>query len=231
MSEIAPVQVSISQVLRPFWVVSAAGFPVAPGAPVEITYSDEDGNVNFNSYPFFTIPAYLIADVQISGGVITSGGGYAGGGFGIVGTLVGIAAASAANAATRRTDIRTYMRVISATGEITLLTNAYTPQQLQNLMAPIYVGIRKWTAIAEAALSDERECPYCAERIKRAAIVCRFCGRNVGPEDAGLLTEPASATPTQWRCFSCSNLNLGQAEYCGYCGRSNDENVDESFGD
>jgi tetratricopeptide (TPR) repeat protein len=30
-----------------------------------------------------------------------------------------------------------------------------------------------------AAQSDERACPWCAETIKAAAVVCRFCGRDV----------------------------------------------------
>jgi hypothetical protein len=29
--------------------------------------------------------------------------------------------------------------------------------------------------------ADLRECPHCAESIKRAAKVCRFCGRDVEP--------------------------------------------------
>lgn len=29
------------------------------------------------------------------------------------------------------------------------------------------------------AQSDERACPWCAETIKAAAVVCRFCGRDV----------------------------------------------------
>ena len=34
-----------------------------------------------------------------------------------------------------------------------------------------------------APLHDLRECPFCAETIKRAAKVCRFCGRDLlGPE-------------------------------------------------
>jgi hypothetical protein len=28
---------------------------------------------------------------------------------------------------------------------------------------------------------DERNCPYCAESIKRLAIVCKHCGRDVTP--------------------------------------------------
>ena len=27
--------------------------------------------------------------------------------------------------------------------------------------------------------SDERDCPFCGERIKRKAVICRFCGRGV----------------------------------------------------
>lgn len=30
-------------------------------------------------------------------------------------------------------------------------------------------------------LGTRRRCPYCAEEIQRAAVVCRFCGREVEP--------------------------------------------------
>lgn len=30
--------------------------------------------------------------------------------------------------------------------------------------------------------SDERKCPFCAEMIKKEAIVCKHCGRDVEPE-------------------------------------------------
>lgn len=36
---------------------------------------------------------------------------------------------------------------------------------------------------AAAPGDDERDCPWCAERIKSAAIVCRFCGRDVAVPD------------------------------------------------
>ncbi len=32
---------------------------------------------------------------------------------------------------------------------------------------------------AIVAESDEKECPFCSETIKRTAKVCRFCGRDL----------------------------------------------------
>ena len=34
-----------------------------------------------------------------------------------------------------------------------------------------------------AGQSDDRPCPHCAEMIKKAAKVCRFCNRDVVPEE------------------------------------------------
>ena len=34
-----------------------------------------------------------------------------------------------------------------------------------------------------AASVDEITCPQCAERIKAAALVCRFCGHKFAPEE------------------------------------------------
>jgi hypothetical protein len=30
-----------------------------------------------------------------------------------------------------------------------------------------------------SAQSEERTCPWCAETIKAAAVICRFCGRDI----------------------------------------------------
>ena len=42
-----------------------------------------------------------------------------------------------------------------------------------------------------ASLTTVRACPYCAEQIQDAAIVCRFCGRDIS---AAIATEQPTAT-------------------------------------
>ncbi|MEF3696432.1 zinc ribbon domain-containing protein [Desulfolutivibrio sp.] len=31
--------------------------------------------------------------------------------------------------------------------------------------------------------AGEKKCPYCAEYVKREAIICKHCGRNIAPAD------------------------------------------------
>ena len=48
--------------------------------------------------------------------------------------------------------------------------------------------------VAAGPVSDTRTCPWCAETIKAAAVVCRFCGKDVEP--LPVLPEPVAAAPT-----------------------------------
>lgn len=50
-----------------------------------------------------------------------------------------------------------------------------------------YMTRKQWDARHQEATpppaADERTCPFCAEQIKRAALVCKHCGRDV-PQQA-----------------------------------------------
>lgn len=50
----------------------------------------------------------------------------------------------------------------------------------------------KGTGLAVRKLSDDRACPFCAEKIKRAAVKCRHCGEDVAPVDQMAKTANAS---------------------------------------
>lgn len=47
---------------------------------------------------------------------------------------------------------------------------------------------------AQQTSGQVRDCPYCAESIKAAAVVCRFCGRDVEPVAATNTAHP----PADW---------------------------------
>lgn len=78
------------------------------------------------------VPYGEVEDVEIGGpGLVKTGGGFVGGGFGARGAIEGMAIAAVLNALTTRTSIKTIVRIQGTDCEFFLLHTKVTPEQLR----------------------------------------------------------------------------------------------------
>lgn len=93
--------------------------------------------------PLAEVPYRQIDDVEIGGpGLVRSGGGFSGGGFGVVGSLEGMAIAGVLNALTTRKSITTILRIEGTNCEFFFLYTQATPEQLRIRMSAALGAIR-----------------------------------------------------------------------------------------
>jgi hypothetical protein len=105
------------------------------------------------------VPYSEVEDVEIGGpGLVKTGGGFVGGGFGAKGAIEGMAIATVLNALTTRTSITTVVRLTGTGCELFLLHNKLTPEQLRIAMSRPLGAIRTARA-TQAARAIQHEAP------------------------------------------------------------------------
>jgi putative oligomerization/nucleic acid binding protein len=78
------------------------------------------------------VPYSEVEDVEIGGpGIVRTGGGFFGGGFGARGAIEGMAIATVLNGLTSRTSIKTVVRIQAKRCELFLLDTSATPERLR----------------------------------------------------------------------------------------------------
>jgi len=64
---------------------------------------------------------------------------------------------------------------------------------------------------------ESKLCPYCKERIKLDALLCKHCGKEQSPEDPN--------AKLHWTCPSCHAISRDHMTECGACNKPRPEDV------
>ncbi len=106
------------------------------------------------------VPYSEVEDVEIGGpGLVKTGGGFVGGGFGARGAIEGMAIAAVLNGLTTRTSIKTVVRIQGIACELFLLHTKATPEQLRIELSRPLGAIRSAWATSVPGMSQHHDAP------------------------------------------------------------------------
>jgi hypothetical protein len=129
------------------------GAAITPGGLYDVLFL-EDGLVIFayrQARVLVRVHYTEVEDVEIGGpGLVKTGGGFGGGGFGVSGAVEGIAIAAVLNTLTTRTSVKTVVRIQGTSCELFLLHTKFTPEQLRIAMSRPLGAIRSARATQAA---------------------------------------------------------------------------------
>jgi hypothetical protein len=144
--------------LRPARLSACAGWPtsryvpeaaITPGGLYDVLFLENRLVVfaNRQAKLLAEVPYNQVEDVEIGGpGLVKTGDGFVGGGFGVSGAVEGMAIAAVLNTLTTRTSVKTIVQIQGTTCELFLLHTELAPEQLRIAMSraawrhPVYAG-------------------------------------------------------------------------------------------
>lgn len=129
-------------------VVGGGGnLPLRVGATVSVRFTPTEVRIREDDRlgnPVLSIPEEWLRDVSLGGpGIVTSGGGFVGGGFGMKGAAEGMIAASVLNALTTSSQVNSIVRLDTELGEVFLHSTEATPEQLRVMLSPVFWRIQQ----------------------------------------------------------------------------------------
>jgi hypothetical protein len=114
----------------------------------QIWLTKRDGSI-----PYLRVDFADARVLDFEGGVVQTGGGYVGGGFGLLGAAEGMAMASMLNGLSRKTTVQTSIRFEAVAAEIFLFTDVATPKALEMTFAEVRAKVKAGSAAASATAS------------------------------------------------------------------------------
>ena len=144
--------------------VGGSGYPLSQGQQVNFGINESSIIIIKikDTMDVLEIPFEEVSEVEISGpGTVATNAGIVGGGFGLEGFIKGAVAAAIINAATTRKTTNTFIRVMTATGEIYIHTSEIDPDALKIKMSPVFVYLKNKSnqqlRISSSSISEEIE--------------------------------------------------------------------------
>jgi hypothetical protein len=150
-----------------------------------------------------------------------TGGGFAGGGFGVEGALQGIAVATVLNALTTKSKIHTFVAVITNVGELHFHYAGMEPSALRVALASTYTALRRldpnWQRARLAALEYDKKHRGLSDHEFERLATRILQPLPAHPEVAPAMQAPAAVAGPLGMCPSCKTIIQLHADECPKC--------------
>ena len=124
-------------------VLGRYGYEVAPRAVRDLAFAVDELVVVNGTEIEWRLGYDALSNLELSGpGMRSEGGGFIGGGFGLEGFAIGVAAAGLLNALTTRSKIETLIGLQWKGGELIVLSSTDTPENLRHRLSWVFGRLR-----------------------------------------------------------------------------------------
>jgi len=152
-------------------VLGGASYPITAGDIIEFQFGVHSVEITRDKIILISIPYIEIVEISLSGpGLVTTGGGFIGGGFGIAGALKGIAIATILNALTTRTKIHTFISIITNIGELHCHYGGMEPSALRVELSEVFTALRQQDPVWIKSRLDALEIKHAAKNISDSEL-------------------------------------------------------------